>query len=99
MKVNEEAIKAANVIVSAIEQELPEWEVSLRTVHGPGVATITAEVRIGNEHRRFYCQQQFDYRELYQAHPAMLPSRGIDLALKWRNELRKAKKDMSKFGV
>lgn len=99
MNVNEEATKAVNVIVSAIENELPEWEVSLRMNDGPGVATIYADVCVGKGPKRFCCQQQYAYRELSQPHPAMLPSRGIDLALMWRDELRKAKKDMSKFGA
>ena len=99
MNVNEEATKAVNVIVSALEHELPEWEVYLTTQDGQGIAMIRAEVRVGEGQKRFYCQHEYSYRDLTNMHPAMLPSRGIDLALRWRNELRKAKKDASKFGV
>lgn len=97
MNVNEEATKAVNVIVSAIEQELPEWEVSLKSKHGPGIAIVCAQVSVKG--KILYCEECYDYRDLIHMHPAMLPSRGIDLAMAWRNELRKAKKDASKFGA
>lgn len=97
MNINEEAIKAVNVIVSALEQELPEWEVSLKSHDGPGFAIVCAQVIV--KKNIFYFEEPYDYRDLIRMHPAMLPSRGIDLAMKCRNELRKAKKDASKFGV
>ena len=98
-RIDKKARATAQAIFEVVEEELPEWNVSLR-FRDDGSATINADVRVGRSGvKMFAVQQPFSSRDLFH-----IPLRAaVDAAMEFtqhcRRELRKAKKNMQEFGV
>ena len=97
--IDRKARETAQAIFEVVEEELPEWNVSLRH-RDDGFAVIQADVAIGKSGvRRFSVQHPFSYRDLFRIPLRAAVDAAIEFTQHCRRELRKAKKNIQEFGV